>query len=743
MATELKIAAEAQYNDNDAFKRADKDVDGLSKSIDSFALESEIAQQRSQQLKTKTNQLAQEVEQGKRSFRDAEKELADYRQGLDKASQETGKLKSSTSGIKANYKNLAVGIGGATVALAAVTEGAKVAYAALKEGAALNTASNQFDILSEKIGTTADVLLSKMQTATKGFVTDAELIRSANEIISLGLAKNEDDVVKLSTVISGLGLDMQQVILTFANNSVARLDALGLSVEDVKNKSEELQNQGFQGDAFDAAVLELLTQRYEEMAGAIDNVTTITTQAETSLSNFVSQFKSDFATGVGNILTSQQNAEKGVQALEQALEKGLITNFEYNRGWLALQTSWDGTSKESDKAIKALEELDHRATSSAESADKLLEKWAKVPEPLRNVYDGLTDTGERLEYLYKVSQDAGQVTDDLVITVDDVKAAEEKRQKALDESAKAQEELNQKMKESIARQGDFFISAAESEDALIKFARTATYAGGRTSEQNESLSELQDQYDKTADKIRSLESGTAGLGLSSEQLNEKLAKERETLAQLQGAIEPLANIQAELVSSNEGFVVNQELVNSKLISYADSAGASASALAVLKVATGELSEEQSIAALKSAALEEKLVQLGQSIADGLDPQVALANLKTFQQELENTEFTVPIRTEIDSESSINIGTIGGFSDEEIDVQIPLDANTEKAQETYDGWEATLTETAVAVPLDADTTLVDATYQTLKGQLEQPITIPVNISVSGGGVIDELRAIGGI
>jgi uncharacterized protein YbdZ (MbtH family) len=63
--------------------------------------------------------------------------------------------------------------------------------------------------------------------------------------------------VRLATVVGTLGWDMQQVILTFANLSTMRLDALGLSVEEVKNKQKELMEQGMStAAAFKEAVIQ-------------------------------------------------------------------------------------------------------------------------------------------------------------------------------------------------------------------------------------------------------------------------------------------------------------------------------------------------------------------------------------------------------------------------------------------------------------------------------------------------------
>ena len=139
------------------------------------------------------------------------------------------------------FQNLALGIGVAGAAYYAVSNAAKQAWAVMEQGAQLQTTIQRFDKLSESIGTTADSLLGKLREATRGMISDAQLMASASQIMSLGLADNEQQVTRLATVSGTLGWDMQQVILTFANLSTMRLVALGLSVEGVKAKAKELE----------------------------------------------------------------------------------------------------------------------------------------------------------------------------------------------------------------------------------------------------------------------------------------------------------------------------------------------------------------------------------------------------------------------------------------------------------------------------------------------------------------------
>ena len=158
-----------------------------------------------------------------------------------------------------------------TGALGLVSVGAVAAWKALGAGAELELARNRFDNLTASIGTTADAMMGELKAATGGMMSDAEMIASASQIISLGLADTQEGVVDLASLVSQLGWDMNQVIMTFANNSKMRLDALGLSVTDVEERMARLEAQGYDTDkAFDMAVIEAGKAKLELLGSAAD-----------------------------------------------------------------------------------------------------------------------------------------------------------------------------------------------------------------------------------------------------------------------------------------------------------------------------------------------------------------------------------------------------------------------------------------------------------------------------------------
>ena len=186
---------------------------------------------------------------------------------------------------RAGFQNLALGIGVAGAAFYAVSGAAKAAWSVMEQGAQLQTTIQRFDKLSESIGTTADSMLGKLRTATQGMISDAQLMASASQIMSLGLADNEQQVTRLATVSGTLGWDMQQVILTFANLSTMRLDALGLSVEGVKTRAAELEKQGLStAEAFKEAVIQAGEAKLD--IGGVSEAEQSLKQATAAVTNF-------------------------------------------------------------------------------------------------------------------------------------------------------------------------------------------------------------------------------------------------------------------------------------------------------------------------------------------------------------------------------------------------------------------------------------------------------------------------
>ena len=205
-------------------------------------------------------------------------------------------------------------------------DGMKQAWDFAKEGAAIETLRGQFDNLAVSIGSTSDAILTDLKAATGGMVSDSELIRSATDLISLGLTDTKDDTVELATLVSQLGWDMQTVIMTFANNSKMRLDALGLSVTDVEDKMKTLEAQGYSTDeAFDMAVIEAGREKLELLGDAADTSIASFAKLETRILNLTDRLKELAAKGIIPVLDNLSNTIGFEEAAAAARELGAVT----------------------------------------------------------------------------------------------------------------------------------------------------------------------------------------------------------------------------------------------------------------------------------------------------------------------------------------------------------------------------------------------------------------------------------
>jgi hypothetical protein len=284
---------------------------------------------------------------------------------LDQAGRD---LKSTQEAAKKNTEGLrhlasqAAQMGAAFAAAGVVV---KKAYDFIGEGADLQQAQAQFENLAGSIGTTAESIDTKLKAATGGMMSQAERMSGASQIISLGLAQNEEDVVRLAKATGTLGLDMQQVILTFANNSKARLDALGLSVEGVTKKAAELEAQGFKGDAFDEAVLIGLEEKMTLLGDASE-----TTAG--SMKTIEAAFKSGIDAGKIWMAQKWEGPLKGLANViredESAFDKLVVTGAEFNKMMFGVQGVWGPAADRARDNAKANTEVEETFRAIAEAA---------------------------------------------------------------------------------------------------------------------------------------------------------------------------------------------------------------------------------------------------------------------------------------------------------------------------------------------------------------------------------------
>jgi len=285
----------------------------------------------------------------------ASSELKGINKELDQL-EDTGK---KTANSFERWKGVATTIAGAGAVIAGVGIAAKQAYAVIKDAAALDQTRSKFDNLSDSIGITSDKLLNDLRKATRGMVTDAELVQSATDFMSLGLAKTSDEVTRLTRVAGALGMDMNQLVLTLTNQTTMRFDALGVAVDGFDERLEGLKAQGMDtNEAFTEAFLQQAEAQILKVGEAADTTAGKLVILENKFTNVkenaiqaVLPYVEDF---IDDLLIGQQTTD----LLTRALNLHLITMEEYREIYSKVgetQESFAEATKDVQTAIENYE----------------------------------------------------------------------------------------------------------------------------------------------------------------------------------------------------------------------------------------------------------------------------------------------------------------------------------------------------------------------------------------------------
>jgi TP901 family phage tail tape measure protein len=223
----------------------------------------------------------------------------------------------------------------------------------------------------------------------------------------------------------------------------------------------------------------------------------------------------------------------------------------------------------------------------------------------------------------------------------DLAAASDELTEAQEAAAKAIEEHYAAMREFHGETGALFSQMIDTKDEVGLFTSSIeglgtqwVRVGGRTAEQNRVLGELTSQYDRADLANRNYASGVTDILMSEDDRNAKIAESTELMGALSDEIGNLQSITGSLVQIYVPAILNQETMNEELFKQAEAAGANAFALAALGVALGEFTEEEAEAALKAAAMQSKIIELGEAIAGGMSIDQAINQMNQFRDNID-------------------------------------------------------------------------------------------------------------
>jgi len=189
-----------------------------------------------------------------------------------------------------------------------------------------------------------------LAAATKGMLSDAEQIQMGTDLMSLGLAKTSDQVVRLSKASAGLGMDMNQLVLTLANQTTMRFDQLGVSIDGFDARLAKLKASGMDANsAFTEAFLQQAEEQMKKLGDASETTAGKMKRAESAINNLLNGMKQIAAEGVGTALDMVEAPKKMAEAfsataqqMQADLISGKMTLEDYNNGLRGMAESMAG-----------------------------------------------------------------------------------------------------------------------------------------------------------------------------------------------------------------------------------------------------------------------------------------------------------------------------------------------------------------------------------------------------------------
>ena len=214
----------------------------------------------------------------------------------DQASQGLKTTDGRLENLKKTALSLARGVGIAAASITAAGFTIKQVFEFGKQGAELEYLQTKFDRLSASIHTTSNALMIDLREATKGLVSDAELVKNAGDLMALGLADTHDEVVRLTRVAGQLGMDMNQLTLTLTNQTTMRFDSLGVSVAGFEDRLKNLKDQGMDtNEAFTEAFLQQAEEQIARVGDVADESIGDYKRLEANIANVSDELKMRFA----------------------------------------------------------------------------------------------------------------------------------------------------------------------------------------------------------------------------------------------------------------------------------------------------------------------------------------------------------------------------------------------------------------------------------------------------------------
>jgi LysM repeat protein len=237
-----------------------------------------------------------------------------YTQKMGQAEQATQRMNNAATQSRSAFSGMGTAITGAIAAFG-VMGVARLGEELYSTGMNAQRAGALFASFGAQVGSTS-TLLERLRGVTRGVVDDTTLMSAASTQLSMGLAKNADDVTRLTNIGvtfaqamgTDIGASMENLNMILANQSYLRLDTLGISSSQVRELAAQYRSAGMDtSEAFNAAFLDVAEQKLPQMEKVADAMVSPFAQLQTQIDNIMADVANGFAQGVNTLIDIAQN----------------------------------------------------------------------------------------------------------------------------------------------------------------------------------------------------------------------------------------------------------------------------------------------------------------------------------------------------------------------------------------------------------------------------------------------------
>jgi hypothetical protein len=331
---------------------------------------------------------------------------------------------SATQSAKVSWQQMATGINQAMQIANTAIKAGKAVYNFANEGAQLDYVASKFDNLTESIGTSSFALMNDLRNATGGTVSDAKLMESATDMMSLGLAKTHDETVRLTSVAGQLGMNMDQLTLTLTNQTTKRFDTLGVSVAGFDERLEGLKATGLSTqDAFTEAFLQQAEEQIDRVGGISETSAGSFMKLGAAFEQMGANMKQNFSAQVVPAVDGLAGAfgriaeigvqEGGIKDLAEQLDLAGVNTAGFYEEVNSLRNAWGNLSNEDYTAIV------EKYSAEIETATQGTQNWADANY---DSADAASAAEQAIADMVQAQQDLNLVSAESVAVVQNVSA---------------------------------------------------------------------------------------------------------------------------------------------------------------------------------------------------------------------------------------------------------------------------------------------------------------------------------